>query len=325
MTRLLAALLLACLLAVPARADDNRPLTVRVLEEVPRAYRVTWKIPANVDAPVLPALARPAGCVASEPRTWSDPLGHWREELWRCRASLAGSAIGIDYPTANPGLATIARVRFIGADEQTLLLQPQDIRLTIPAPAQSRGVFVDFLVLGFEHICFSIDHLLFVAGLIFVARTWRRVLVTVTGFTLAHSLTLALAALDVVRLPPRAIEAAIALSLVFLAVEIVKGPRDTLTWRRPIAVAATFGLLHGFGFAAVLREVGLPTEGLVTALFAFNLGIEVGQAMFATQLMGLIAVVTRLGVAGRGAAAQKLAGYVVGTVACYWMFERLAA
>jgi len=322
--RLLAALLL-CVLATSARADDNRPLTIRVTEEAPRAYRVTWKVPANLGSQLLPALARPQACTASEPNVWSDPLGHWREELWRCRGPLAGATVGIAYPTANPGLATIARLRLLGEDERTLLLQPQDTRLAIPVPEQSRGVFVDFLELGFEHIWLGLDHLLFVAGLIVIARTWHRVLLTVTGFTLAHSLTLALAALDLVRLPARAIEAAIALSIVFLAVEIVKGPRDTLTWRRPIAVAASFGLLHGFGFAAVLREIGLPTDGLVTALLAFNLGIETGQALFAGVLLGLIAGVTRFGVAGHGAAGQKLAGYAVGTIACYWMFERLTA
>jgi hypothetical protein len=311
--------------ATPARADDNRPLTVRMVEEAPRAYRVTWKIPANVEARHLPALAAPGGCEAREDKAWSDQHGHWREQLWRCPGPLAGEAIGIDYPRANPGLSTIARLRFIGEDEQTLLLQPQDTRLVIPASAQSRGVVVDFLELGIEHIWLGIDHLLFVAGLIFVARTWRRVLLTVTGFTLAHSLTLALAALDLVRLPVRAIEAAIALSIVFLAVEIAKGPRDTLTWRRPVAVAASFGLLHGFGFAAVLREIGLPTEGLVTALLAFNLGIEMGQALFAAMVMGLIALAGRFGVTGHGGAAQKLAGYAVGTLASYWMVERLVA
>jgi hypothetical protein len=323
--RLLAALLLACALVAPARADDTRPLTVRVVEETRLTYRVTWKIPANLAPPLLPALARPAGCAAGEPRAWSDPLGHWREERWRCREPLAGSTIGIDYPAANPGLATIARLRLRDADEQTLLLQPQDTRLAIPASDRSRGVFVDFLELGFEHIWRGLDHLLFVAGLIFVAGSWRRVLLTVTGFTLAHSLTLALAALDLVRLPARAIEAAIALSIVFLAVEIVKGPRDTLTWRRPVTVAASFGLLHGFGFAAVLREIGMPAEGLAIALLAFNLGIEAGQAMFAALVMGLMAVVAWLGPQLRGAATRKPAGYLVGTVACYWMFERLTA
>jgi hypothetical protein len=322
--RLLIALLLG-VLATPARADDNRPLTVRVVEEGPQAYRVTWKVPANLAAPVLPRLTPPAGCAAGEARTWSDPLGHWREELWRCRASLAGATIAIDYPTANPGLATIARLRLRNAGEETLLLQPQDTLLAIPEPEQSQGVFLDFFKLGFEHIWLGIDHLLFVAGLIFVARTWRRVLLTVTGFTLAHSLTLALAALDLVRLPARAIEAAIALSIVFLAVEIVKGPRDTLTWRRPIAVAASFGLLHGFGFAAVLREIGLPVEGLATALLAFNLGIEAGQTLFAGLLLGLFALLGRVGPGVHGRGVQKLAGYAVGTLACYWMIERLVA
>jgi len=325
LTRLLAALLLICALAAPARADDNRPLTVRIVEEAAFAYRVTWKLPVNVEPRHLPALAAPARCEARDDKTWSDPLGHWREQLWRCRAALEGGAIAIEYPAANPGLATIARLRFTGEDEQTLLLQPQDTVLAIPAREQSRGVFVDFLVLGVEHIWLGIDHLLFVAGLTFIARTWRRVLLTVTGFTVAHSLTLALAALDLVRLPVRAIEAAIALSIVFLAVEIAKGPRDTLTWRRPVAVAASFGLLHGFGFAAVLREIGLPTEGLVTALLAFNLGIEAGQALFATVLLALIAFVGRFGRSGHGATARKLAGYAVGTIACYWMFERLVA
>lgn len=327
MTRWFAALLalLAAGIATPATADDNRPLTVRVVEDAPRAYRVTWKIPANVEPRHLPALAPPRGCEPGEDKAWSDPLGHWREQLWRCGRPLAGETIAIDYPRANPGLATIARLRFLGEDEQTLLLQPQDSVLAIPAPEQSRGVFIDFLKLGFEHIWLGLDHLLFVAGLIFIARTWRRVLLTVTGFTLAHSLTLALAALDLVRLPVRAIEAAIALSIVFLAVEIVKGPRDTLTWRRPVAVAASFGLLHGFGFAEVLREIGLPTEGLVTALLAFNLGIEAGQAVFAAVLLGATAALARIGAVGHGAAVQKLAGYAVGTIACYWMVERLVA
>lgn len=327
MTRWLAALLLCALaaFATPAQADDNRPLTVRVVEEAPRTYRITWKIPVNVEARHLPALAAPRGCEAGGDKAWSDPLGHWREQVWRCRVPLAGEAIGIDYPRANPGLATIARLRFIGEDEQTLLLQPQDTRLAIPAPEQTRGVFGDFLELGVEHIWLGFDHLLFVAGLIVIARTWRRVLLTVTGFTLAHSLTLALAALDLVRLPVRAIEAVIALSIVFLAVEIVKGPRDTLTWRRPVAVAASFGLLHGFGFAAVLREIGLPTEGLVTALLAFNLGIEAGQALFAAGVLGLIAVVGRFAGGEHGFAAQRVAGYAVGTIACFWMIERLVA
>lgn len=328
MTRFLL-LLAVCLAgwASQARADDNRPLTVRVVEETPNDYRLTWKVPANIDGRFLPSLKAPRGCaVGRNVRLWSDPLGNWREERWRCTGGLAGGIIVIAYPTANPGLATIARVQFAGADEQTLLLQPQETRLAIPAAEQSQGVFLDFLTLGVEHIWLGFDHLLFVAGLLFIAGTPRRVLATITGFTIAHSITLALSALDVVRLPASAVEGVIALSIVFLAVEIVKGPRDTLTWRHPTAVAGSFGLLHGFGFAAVLREVGLPEDGLVTALFAFNLGIELGQVLFVALLMALLLGLRRLPAPSAvSPALQRAGGYAVGILASFWMFERLAA
>ena len=143
----------------------------------------------------------------------------------------------------------------------------------------------------------ALDHLLFIAGLIFIARTPRRVLATVTGFTIAHSITLALAALD-----PATAGAGdrrvIALSIILLAVEIAKGPRDTLTWRHPIAIASSFGLLHGLGFAAVLHDVGLPQQGLVTALLAFNLGIEAGQVLFAVPVLLIFALARSLQRAG---------------------------
>jgi len=328
-TRLLILLLALCLQgwASQARADDNRPLTVRIVEEAPDDFRVTWKVPANIEQRLLPALKAPGGCAAGRNvRLWSDPLGHWREERWRCPDGLAGSAIVIAYPAANPGLATIARLQFAGTDEQTLLLQPQQVRVAIPAGAESHGVFLDFLKLGVEHIWLGFDHLLFVAGLLFIAGTPRRVLATITGFTAAHSVTLALSALDVVRLPTSAVEGVIALSIVFLAVEIVKGPRQTLTWRHPTAVAGSFGLLHGFGFAAVLREVGLPEDGLVTALFAFNLGIEVGQVLFVGLLMALMLGIRRLPrPTAMNPALQRAAGYAVGILASFWMFERLTA
>ena len=328
MIRLLAACLLALLAFRPeaARADDNRPLTISIVEEPAEAFTVMWKVPANVEARHLPALQPPAQCSAGRsPRQWSDPLGHWREEQWACPGGLAGSAIAITYPSANPNLATIARLRMLGAtEEQTLLFQPQETSLAIPLEEEAHGTFADFLRLGFEHIWLGIDHLLFVAGLVFVAGTFRRILATITGFTIAHSITLALSALDLVRLPISAVEGVIALSIVFLAVEIVKGPRDTLTWRHPTAIAASFGLLHGFGFASVLREIGLPEEGLLTALLAFNLGIELGQILFAAALA---AVFTLLRHAGRAMRAPELGarfgGYGVGILASFWMFERL--
>lgn len=330
--RLLLALA-ACLalLAAPARADDNRPFTLTVEPVAGDRFELTWKIPPNLDAAVLPALSMPQGCtVQGQPRAWSDALGHWQSRVWACPQGLAGRAITITWPRGNPGLATIARVHQAPGVVATVLLQPGERVLPIPAAqgpdARASNPFMEFLRLGMEHIATGWDHLLFVAGLIVIAGTWRRVLVTVTGFTLAHSLTLALSALDLVRLHGRAVEVAIALSIVFLAVEIARGRRDTLTWRYPVAVAATFGLLHGFGFANVLREVGLPPQGLASALLAFNLGIELGQVAFAASLLGAWRLAARLApVAARKARLQRLAAYGLGITASFWLFERLAS
>ena len=332
---LLALLVLAAFAAAPARADDNRPLFVELDEESLLEYRLRWKIPANVPAAVAPALHLPDGCtLQGRIRQWSDMLGHWQQGRWNCLQSLRGAEIGIDYPGANPALATIARIRWAEGEEQTHLSLPGVTSIPLAEAAPAAG-FLDYVRLGFEHIWLGIDHLLFVAGLIWIARSWRRIALAITGFTVAHSVTLALAALDVIRLPIAAMEGVIALSIVFLAVEIVKGPRDTLTWRRPVAVAGSFGLLHGFGFAAVLREIGLPQEGFVPALLGFNIGIEIGQLVFAgCAALAFLALrkvlASRQSVASAPAEAhwphaQRFAGYGLGIVASYWMFERLLA
>jgi hypothetical protein len=317
--------LLAAGVSIPARADDNRPLTVSITQEAAQAFRVSWKVPPNIDAALVPAVTTTGCTVDGGQRNWSDGLGNWREERWQCPEGLIGHPVTITWPRANPALATIVRYRAQGeADPRTLLLQPQETGFTLAASGEEQNSFLDFILLGFEHIWAGIDHLLFVAGLIFIARTPRRVLATITGFTIAHSITLALAALDVVHLPTRAIEGVIALSIVFLAVELAKGPRDTLTWRMPIVVASAFGLLHGFGFAVVLSEIGLPSQGLVAALLGFNLGIELGQIVFAALILVILRLVRK--VDRRGAAqwpVQKLAGYAVGILASFWMFQRM--
>jgi hydrogenase/urease accessory protein HupE len=332
MTRLVALLLalVTSLAAPPARADDNRPLTVTITEVGQGQFDVVWKIPPNVEAPFLPELDAPDACAAEEmTRNWSDAMGHWRQREWTCPEGLAGTDIAIDYPLANPNLATIARIHPADGAIQTLLLQPGDHVLYVPVEDDAQasdGTFMEFLKLGFEHIWEGVDHLLFVTGLIIIAGTWRRILVTVTGFTVAHSITLALAALDVIRLNTRAVETVIALSIVFLAVEIARGNRNTLTWRRPVAVAASFGLLHGFGFASVLREIGLPDEGLLTGLFAFNVGIEIGQVIFAGLLFSAWQVTRRIPqVQQQAAPLQKFAAYGLGITASYWMIERMSS
>ncbi len=321
--------LLWLLVALPlaAHADDNRPLTVQVSEDAAGNALLRWKIQPNLDASLAPTLEVPAQCASQQAtRAWSDELGHWHETRWHCDGGLAGRRIAIRFPSSAPSLATIARLQ-IGDNQETatVLLQPGQHELLVPAPRAHRNVFTEFLRLGVEHVWRGADHLLFIAGLIFIARTPRRVLATVTGFTVAHSVTLALAALGILQLPLRAIEAVIALSIILLAVEIAKGPRDTLTWRHPTAIASSFGLLHGLGFAAVLHDVGLPQQGLVTALLAFNLGIETGQVLFAAPVLLLFALVRRLSAQLVHLGAQRVAGYAVGVLASYWMFVRLLA
>jgi len=226
----------------------------------------------------------------------------------------------------------LIRFQRLSGETHTAVLGPDESEWTLPPPESAGRVAREYLGLGLAHILEGGDHLLFLACLIFIARSTRRILVTVTGFTLAHSITLALATLGWVRLPVPPVEAAIALSIVFLATEIARQPRDTLTWRHPIAVSSSFGLLHGFGFAAVLREAGLPQLELPAALLFFNLGVEVGQVLFIAALVGVWALLRgllrgRLSLSGPELMerARLPVGYAVGWLASYWLFVRVAS
>ena len=143
----------------------------------------------------------------------------------------------------------------------------------------------DYTSLGVRHILEGYDYLLFLACLIMIAGTGRRILITVTGFTVAHSITLALSAFNLLRVPSAPVEAVIALSIVFLASEIAKEPRDTLTYKYPALVSVAFGLLHGLGFASVLRQIGLPQTEIVMGLLFFNIGVEIGQLAFIAMII----------------------------------------
>ena len=196
-------------------------------------------------------------------------------------------------------------------------------------------VSATYLRLGIEHILFGFDHLLFVLALVILVRDWRRVALTVTAFTIAHSITLAAATLDLVNMPGPPVEAAIALSIVLVAVEIVNARRGTpsLAARWPWLVAFCFGLLHGFGFAGALAEVGLPHHAIPIALLFFNLGVEIGQlafvaAVLATGELFSHAVALRFEPASVQRTINRLdvtAAYAIGAVAAYWLIERTSA
>ena len=306
-----------------AYAHESRPLYIEIVDRGANIVSLSWRVPPTVDAGNSPVVKLP-DCTPFAPGT-SDPGSGTlvNRAVLRCPDGIGGKDLTVDYPVYNPSVSTLVRINRMSGEAQTILASPKDRIIVLPAGETTVAVAQDYFVLGVEHIWSGFDHLLFVACLVLISGTLRRILITVTGFTVAHSATLALAALDVVRIPIPPVEAVIALSIVFVATEIVRNRRDTLTWRYPIAVSGSFGLLHGFGFASALGEIGLPQVEIPTALLFFNLGVEAGQIVF---VLGLIAVAV---IAGRVYGSwpswtTRAAAYPIGIVAAYWTIERIA-
>jgi len=328
---LLVALLLSGFWA-GAEAHEVRPGYLAVRQTDAESFDVLWKVPAKGDLRLSLHARLPENCSALAPRS-SYFGGGASTERWSvtCPGGLTGGTIAID---GLSGTMTDVLVRIERSDGTTLVtrLSPADPSFVVEASPSAMKVAGTYAGLGVEHILLGIDHLLFVACLMFVAGSGRRLLVTITGFTIAHSITLALSALDLVRLPVPPVEAVIALSIVFLAMEIARGKRDSLTYRYPIAVSASFGLLHGFGFAAVLREIGLPQHEIPTALLCFNVGVEIGQVAFVGAHLLLVYGIKGVLAKGVDRPMQVLASrmrvtaaYLIGSVGSYWLIARVAA
>lgn len=321
MLKIVSKLLLALLLlgSLPLQAHESRPLYLQI-DELPASaagsyrYKLQLKVPPSVDADNRPYLSLPDGCRL-------EGGGALRQA--ECSQPLAGQTLGIDYPRFNPALSALIRVSLSSGEVQQKLLAPGETRWTLPAHRGTGDIVGDYIRLGIQHILKGWDHLLFLLCLLLIAGTLRRTLVTITGFTLAHSLTLGLTTLGLVKLPVPPVEAVIALSILFLAAEISRKRRDTLAWRRPMLISLLFGLVHGFGFAAVLGEIGLPQADIGIALLCFNIGVEIGQLLFVTGVMALFASLARWR-AFPLARAQQLMIYAVGTLAMFWTLQRVA-
>jgi hydrogenase/urease accessory protein HupE len=266
----------------------------------------------------------PAHCRTVEPPV-ETPEGAALVMSWTVdcgRAGLTGGTVAVS-GLAEAGSDALFRASLADGRSLRAVLRPEAPSFVLP-PAQSpAGVAAGYLGLGIEHLLTGWDHLAFVLGLVLLVAGWRGLLWTITAFTGGHSVTLALATLGLVRLPPAPIEAAIALSLLVLAVELASRDRPHLFGRRPWLMAACFGLLHGLGFAGAFAEVGLPAREIPLALLAFNVGIELGQ-------IGVVLAVCGLGLA-LGPILRRLPAwsaaapvYALGTLAAFWLFERLA-
>jgi hydrogenase/urease accessory protein HupE len=323
------AVILAVLVVVlrsSAGAHALSPALLAVQELGDARIAVAWKMsvfqaPGATLTPVLPGDCLPEADPA-ETAGVDSVTERWTA---RCAAGLVGREIGVD------GLAvgkTDALVHVTLADGRIVqgVLRGGEPRLRIPDRPRWLDVVQSYAKLGVEHILTGPDHLLFVFGLLLLVGGGRLLLRTITAFTVGHSVTLSLAALGLARVPSRPIEVGIAASVFLLSVELARDPaaRRTLMRRAPWAMAGLFGLLHGLGFAGALAEVGLPAGEIPTALFAFNLGIELGQLAFVAAV--LLAARTLLGLASpRVAAARWLPVYAMGSLSALWCIERTLA
>lgn len=310
---------------LPGHAHEVRPAYLELREDGPGEFSVLWKTPmvARMRLALSPAFSGPV--VALTPvatRTTGDAA----IQTWRLKAdSLRGQSLRIDGLEAT---LTDVLVRVAFADGSAWLgrLTPQRPDALIPHRPSVWGVAATYLALGVEHILTGLDHLLFVTALLLLtAGTWRLVK-TVTAFTAAHSITLGLATLGLVHVPSKPVEAVIALSIVFVAVEIVhaRSGQVGLAARMPWVVAFTFGLLHGFGFAGALSEVGLPEGQIPVALMFFNLGVEAGQLLFIASVLALVAGAKCIRMAWPRWV-ELMPAYAIGSVAMAWVIQRVAA
>jgi hydrogenase/urease accessory protein HupE len=309
-------------------------LELRLLDD--DLYAAVWKTPQIKSRPMEISAVLPESCDARIPSesNW-DGAAYVARWTTRCAGGIEGGVIRID------GLdqtRTDVLVRFDfgngsgsgSGESESRRLTPGDSSFTVPTVPSRLEVVRTYLVLGFEHILSGLDHLVFVLALLILVEGKRRLIVTVSAFTLAHSLTLTGATLGFVHLSGPPIEASIALSIMFVASEILHSRRGRtgLTERYPWIVAFTFGLLHGLGFAGALAQIGLPQASIPIALLFFNVGVEIGQLFFIACVFVAVALarqLTRNTDLKRLAWARAVPPYVIGSLAAFWTLQRLAS
>jgi hypothetical protein len=316
-----AALALALGLAGGASAHRLAPSYLELREETDGAFAVLWRTPRVVArgarlAPALPCEA------AGAPRASEEPAAlvlRWRA---RCEGGLVGRTLRVE-GLAGSGTDALLRVAFADGRELQAVLTASRPAFRVPARESAAAVAQAYLRLGGEHLATGLDHVLFVLGLVALLRGGRRLLLAITAFTLGHSVTLAAASLGVVRVPAAPVEAAIAASLVAVALALARpdaGAGSGLA-RRPAALPFGFGLLHGLGFAGALASAGLPAHALPLALLSFNLGIEAGQLALVALALPALALL-RHAPLPRGGLVCELPATALGALGTYLVLER---
>lgn len=316
-----------------ASAHDFRPLLVRVTEGTSGRYQVNWQ-----PSPVLNASDQPiveisgAGCAKEHSEVMKDGM---RSARYRCTDQKASKRLVLTYPNDNPSLPTLMNLTRADGTFVRTIGPPGEASIALPGP-QTHALRASFYALiGFDHILRGVDHLLFLSVLWLVTGTGWSLIRALAGFTVGHSATLAMATAGIATPAVPLIESLIALSIVVVAAESLNTDRTTLAWRYPTAVSSLFGLLHGFGFAGYLRDVGLPKNDEISALLMFNVGVELGQIVFVGTVVLMGNLITRAAKVFPQAAARLNANtstlesvrtpvaYASGSIAMFWFVDRL--
>ena len=318
-----AGLALAC--STAAHAHESRPGFLELKETSPGAYSFLWKKPTGGEVEIQIAPVIPDGCrLATPDRQQLTPGAMIVRGTLTCADAIAGKTIAIAGLEATI-TDVLVRVHHSDGRLESHLLRPAAPSVTLGAVTTAADRALGYIQLGVQHILLGIDHLLFVLGLLLIVSERWTLVKTITSFTVAHSITLAIATLGYASAPLPPLNAAIALSILFLGPEIVRSWRGetSFTIRHPWVVAFAFGLLHGFGFATALTSAGLPRQDLPLALLSFNVGVELGQLGFVALILAMIGAFRVLEVRWPRWV-QVLPGYTVGTLGAFWTIQRTA-
>ncbi len=309
------------------QADEIRPAYLEVKESQAKQYNFLLKLPIKGTKQLPIALEMPKRCTTSiAPRSYRVNDAVLKQWSMTCQEGMHGETLSFK-GIAETNTDVLVRLEFLNAQSQSILLTPSETSYTIDKEASSFQIVKTYTWLGITHILLGFDHLLFVFALLLIVKSMRRLLWTITAFTLAHSITMAGATLGFIHIPQQPVEAMIALSILFLAMEIIheKQGKVGLTSRYPWLIAFIFGLLHGFGFAGALAEIGLPQQAITLALIFFNIGVELGQLMFVATVVLIGLALQTLKHPNLLQRVETTVVYAIGGLSSFWVFERLSA
>jgi len=314
-------------LAGTSVADEVRPGYLQLKETTPDVFSVLWKVPAKGDMKLGMDVLLPDSCKESSSNNEQLINGAYiKRWIVPCKGGLVGKDISIA-GLAMSSTDVLLHLELNDGSSHSAHLTPTNNSYRIPEKTSSLQIAKTYTGLGVEHILLGVDHLLFVFALLLIVRKWRRLVATITAFTVAHSITLGAATLGLVHVPQRPVEAVIALSILFLATEFVHGKQGRIgaAARWPWLIAFVFGLLHGFGFANALAEIGLPQQAIPLALVFFNVGVELGQLAFVAGVLILGWAMHKLERPSLLERAETAIVYTIGGLSTFWLLERMSA